>query len=58
MRTAGFYHWNDQQNLDQAIMIAKKHPIRFNEVERWSEKESETKKFKIFLNRLAELDKK
>ena len=53
-RLAGFYHWNDLQNLDQAVMIAKKHPIKIDEIESWSSKENESKKFKIFLNRITE----
>ena len=53
-RLAGFFHWNDLQNLDQAVMIAKKHSVKIDEIERWSAKENESKKFKIFLNRIAE----
>jgi hypothetical protein len=53
-RLAGFYHWNDLQNLDQAVMIAKKHPIKITEIENWSTRENEYKKFKIFLDKVAE----
>ncbi len=31
-RLAGFYHWNDRQSLDQAVMVAKRHPIDFKKV--------------------------
>lgn len=52
-RLAGYFHWNDKQNLDQALMIAKKHPIKIKEVERWANDEAEIEKFKIFRKRLA-----
>jgi hypothetical protein len=50
---AGFFHWNDKQNLDQSLMIAKRHPIKINEIETWAKQEGELKKFEIFKNRLA-----
>jgi hypothetical protein len=56
-RLAGYFHWNDKQNLDQALMIAKKHPIKIREIETWSKSEGELEKFKIFRERLLR-DKK
>ena len=53
-RLAGFYHWNDFQNLDQAVMIAKKHPIKLKDVEEWSKRENELNKFQIFCDRISE----
>ncbi|MBK9322891.1 MAG: hypothetical protein IPM97_08105 [Bdellovibrionaceae bacterium] len=35
-RLAGYFHWNDKQNLDQALMIAKKHPIKIQESVLWA----------------------
>jgi len=35
-RLAAFYHWKDQQSLEQAILIARDHNINFEEVRRWS----------------------
>jgi hypothetical protein len=52
-RLAGYYHWNDKQNLDQALMIAKKHPIKIREIESWSKNEGEIKKFEIFRSKLS-----
>ena len=51
-RLAGYFHWNDKQNLDQALMIARKHPIKILEIEAWSKKEGELAKFKHFQKRL------
>ncbi len=52
-RLAGYFHWNDKQNLDQALMIAKKHPIKIKEIERWAKIEEEFEKFEIFRKRLS-----
>lgn len=35
-RLAAFYHWKDQQSLEQAILITRDHEIDFAEVGRWS----------------------
>lgn len=45
--------WNDKQNLDQSLMIAKKHPIKIKAIESWSKNEGETEKFEIFRKRLS-----
>ena len=52
-RLAGYFHWNDKQNLDQALMIAKKHPIKIREIEEWSKSEGEIEKFKVFRAKLS-----
>lgn len=56
-RLAGYFHWNDKQNLDQALMIAKKHPIKIKEIESWAKNEGKTEKFEIFKEKLSR-DKK
>jgi hypothetical protein len=53
-RLAGFYHWNDRQSLDQAVMVAKRHPIDFKRVKSWSTKEKKQKKYQDFLDRLQD----
>jgi len=35
-RLAAFYHWKDQQSLEQAILVARDHAIDVAEVRRWS----------------------
>ena len=52
-RLAGYFHWNDKQNLDQALMIAKKHPIKIREIEKWSKGEGESEKFEVFRGKLS-----
>ncbi len=57
-RLAGYYHWDDKQNLDQAIMIAKRHPVKIKNAEEWSKSEGEEKKFIEFLDKLKEIKRK
>ncbi|KKM77731.1 hypothetical protein LCGC14_1367050 [marine sediment metagenome] len=53
-RLAAFYHWDDKQSLDQALIIcitiAQK--IDIAEIKRWSKHEGHLKKFKIFIEQL------
>jgi hypothetical protein len=51
-RLAAYYHWNDQQALEQAIMVAESQKIDFHEVKRWSEKEGHIGKYRQFIKRL------
>lgn len=48
-RLAAFYHWNDQQCLQQAVLIMKTSRIDLEEVKRWSENEGYLKEFNRFL---------
>ncbi|MBI5213632.1 MAG: hypothetical protein HY957_09750 [Nitrospirae bacterium] len=48
-RLAAFYHWNDPQALEQAIMVAKAQKIDLYEIERWSMQEGHEGKYKIFI---------
>lgn len=50
-RLAAYYHWNDYQSLEQALMVmkAQKSKIKLREIERWSKSENQDLKFKIFL---------
>ena len=48
-RLAAYYHWNDPQALEQALMIAKAQKINLREVKRWSEKEGHKDKYNFFL---------
>lgn len=49
-RLAWFYFNNDRQCLDQAAMIALKHPVKLSEIKKWSIEEDCEKKFEVFLN--------
>lgn len=44
-RLAAWYHWHDRQCLEQALMVAEKHSIDLNEIERWSIQEGKSEDF-------------
>ena len=48
-RLSAYYHWNDRQCLEQAILIAKSQEVDISEVERWSKGEGQLEKFAEFL---------
>jgi hypothetical protein len=51
-RLAAFYHWNDRQSLEQAILVCKDNAVDLKKVESWSRKERMTEKFQKFKNRI------
>jgi hypothetical protein len=48
-RLAAYYHWDDEQCLEQAIWVAKKNEFDIDSVKEWSIKESSEEKYLIFL---------
>jgi len=48
-RLAAFYHWNDRQSLDVAILIARSNRIRWGVIEGWSKAEGYTGRYEEFL---------
>ena len=44
-RLSAYYHWQDQQCLEQAVMVAREHPIDVKEIERWSTHEGMLEEF-------------
>ncbi|MBI5640449.1 MAG: hypothetical protein HZA17_08490 [Nitrospirae bacterium] len=51
-RLAAYYHWNDPQALDQALMVAGAQKVRLYEIKKWSENEGHTEKYREFAKRL------
>ena len=51
-RLAGYYHWDDEQNLEQAIWVAIENEFDMLSVEEWSITEGMVEKFEIFRNRV------
>lgn len=51
-RLAAFYHWNDRQGLDQALMVAEKQKFSLAKVEKWSRDEGHFEKFQQFKQKL------
>lgn len=56
-RLAAWYHWNDTQALEQALLVAQEHPIKLMAIEQWSANEGDLEKYKRFLGRLKALKK-
>ncbi len=52
-RLAAYFHWNDQQCLEQALLVAGEMDIDLSEIERWSLKERHEEKFSHFRNLLT-----
>jgi len=52
-RLAGYYHWDDEQNLEQAVWVALENEFDMIEVETWSLAENMNDKFEIFKQKVA-----
>jgi len=51
-RLAAFFHWNDRQSLDQAVMVSRSQKVDLIEIMRWSANEGYPDKYKEFLDLL------
>ena len=51
-RLASYYHWDDLQGLEQALMVCKDQKVDLDEVKRWSELEQFSAKFGVFFERI------
>jgi len=51
-RLAAYYHWDDEQCLQQAVWVAEQNEFDLNSVREWSEKEKSLEKFNTFKNSL------
>jgi len=51
-RLASFFHWNDAQAFEQAILVAENHKINVNDLKRWAQDEGHSNKLKGFLKAL------
>lgn len=47
-RLAAYFHWNDQQSLEQALLIAMYNDIDWVALERWVSKEASDEKYAHF----------
>jgi len=44
-RLAAYYHWDDLQSLEQAVLVAQSNNIDMSEVMRWSKEEGKADAF-------------
>ena len=52
-RLAAFFHWNDRQALEQAVMVANAQQVDLAAIRRWSKAERNEEKFALFEKRAA-----
>lgn len=57
-RLAGYYHWEDRQCLEQALLVAECNSIDLEEVARWSTHERKEDDFSRILPRLRETQRR
>lgn len=51
-RLASFFHWNDLQALEQALLVAERHKIDLKEIKRWAKVEGHLEKLNEFIKML------
>lgn len=54
-RLAAYYHWNDLQSLEQALLVAKRHKVDLKEIKRWSKVENHPDQYEEFIKRLRNI---
>jgi hypothetical protein len=47
-RLAAYFHWNDKQGLDQALVVASQNPVNLRRIKKWSIKESRGDEYSEF----------
>lgn len=52
-RLAAYYHWNDRQSLEQALLVGRAQTFDLADVRRWSLRENMAEKFDVFRSRLS-----
>lgn len=52
-RLAAYFHWNDLQSLDQAVMVATRQKISIPALEAWARREGMAEKIRAFKERLG-----
>jgi len=55
-RLVAFFHWNDSQARRQALMVARRHPIDWAQVELWSKGEGCIEKYREFRKAITPAD--
>lgn len=51
-RLANYIHFAAAECLDQAVMVAKKHPVNFDKIKRWCESENGSRQWEEFHRQL------
>ncbi|MFH1258701.1 MAG: hypothetical protein ABII74_02620 [Elusimicrobiota bacterium] len=48
-RLAAFFHWNDEQSLEQSLLVANAQKVDLAEIKRWAINEQEEEKYNRFI---------
>jgi hypothetical protein len=56
-RLASFIHFKDREGLEQAILVAKNHPVKFKEIELWCKNEGASWAFIEFKEKFSKKNK-
>ena len=51
-RLASYIHFDARECLDQAVLVAKKHPVKLKEIRKWCEGEKGEKQWEDFLKKI------
>lgn len=51
-RLASFFHWNDPQALEQALLVAEERTVDFKDLKRWAKAEGFEQKFQEFTQKV------
>lgn len=54
-RLASFFHWQDRQALEQAVMVFQDQKVDLQEIERWAKAENYLDKFQEFRKTIKKL---
>lgn len=52
-RLAAYFHWNDLQSLDQAVMVAMHQKVNLGKLDAWAKREGASEKLGKFKQQLA-----
>lgn len=51
-RLAAYFHWKDPQSLEQALLVARAHPVDLPAVAAWAAREGQADRCQHFVSRL------
>lgn len=51
-RLASYIHFNARECLDQAVLVAKKHPVKLTAIKKWCQGEGRAEAFDLFHEKL------
>lgn len=54
-RLAGYFHWDDQESLMQAIDVCLEEKVDYSEVKKWAHSEGFPDKYREFQNKLKKM---